>query len=213
MARLPLEYSRWRDLRYRHGPAGALPRDVQNDIVRALIERTQLLIGCPADPEMDVKQGRMSEEMWSAATVVITLPPLADRLGDLPQLVDRILQRRGGSANILTPEALEALRGYSWPGNLDELSAVLNAAVARVANARIEPSDLPLIVRQTSGESPPRTALPPLDQILEQVELRMMQLALQKTNGNRSKAAELLGIWRPRLIKRLESNPTAETES
>jgi transcriptional regulator with PAS, ATPase and Fis domain len=110
----------------------------------------------------------------------------------------------------LTTAAWECVRAYAWPGNLRELFATLLRAGQRVETELIDAADLPLAVRQAkaAADAPaprPPAALPPLDTVLEEVERRMIRLALERANGNKSKAAELLGIWRPRLLGRIKA--------
>src|SRR5208283_2660723 len=105
----------------------------------------------------------------------------------------------------LTPDAGALVEAYRWPGNLRELAVVLAGASARSTGPSIDAADLPTYLRieQTPGPEPDRAL--PLDALLQQAERRLILLALQRSRGNRSKAAELLAIWRPRLLRRMES--------
>jgi transcriptional regulator with PAS, ATPase and Fis domain len=157
---------------------------------------------------------------------VITLPPLAERQADLPDLTERMLQRANGLDERrvvgLSPEAWEFMRAYRWPGNLRELYTVLvsarSHAVGRPVGAgeRIEASDLPAYLRQavnlerTSGPAPTRPL--PLDQLLQEAEKRLIQLALRRSGGKYNRAAELLGIPRQRLWRRMKEFGLAEGE-
>jgi transcriptional regulator with PAS, ATPase and Fis domain len=110
----------------------------------------------------------------------------------------------------LTPEASDCVRAYHWPGNLRELYRTLLAAGKRASKDRVDVADLPLAVRQgkAAAEAPSKASpmqVPPLDTLLEDIERRMIRLALERTGGNQSKAAELLGVWRPRLIRRIKA--------
>ena len=121
----------------------------------------------------------------------------------MPLLVNSSLARAGADREqplpALTPEASEMLRKHPWPGNLSELFAVLDTARQR-ATGSITANDLPASLRlkqrleATAGRDPERA--PPLDVILEQVKRRLIVLALERTQGNRSKAAESLGLLR-----------------
>jgi len=206
---------------YLKDPAN-LPRDVQARLAERIGTRTgpRILAGCTT-PTADVRAGRMLEALHAAlATLVIEVPPLRERAADLPVLVDRLLERLPGkdaTARRLAPAAWVVVRRYTWPGNLRELADALAQACRHASAEVIEAADLPSAIRM-AVEGP--AALParglPLDTILEQVERRLLELALQRTGGNRSRAAELLGIWRPRLNRRLEALglavPSAEIE-
>jgi DNA-binding NtrC family response regulator len=101
------------------------------------------------------------------------------------------------------------LRAYSWPGNLRELSAVLARAGAAASGPQIDADDLPAYVRlavkmdQTTDAAEERPL--PLDSLLEKVERRLILNALKLAQGNKTRAAELLSIWRPRLLRRMEA--------
>src|SRR5207248_8117300 len=103
--------------------------------------------------------------------------------------------------------ALQACQAYGWPGNLRELRHVLEAARQRAKNDRIEGTDLALKIRLAAGLEPAAAPVRPLDldKILAEVERRLIGLALRKARGNKSRAAELLSVWRPRLLRRLEA--------
>ncbi len=101
------------------------------------------------------------------------------------------------------------LLDYNWPTNLHELQSVLTSAAQRARGKQVEPGDLPsgLRLQLELENSSTRVAAkpPPLDVLLEQVERRMLTTAMRKAAGNKSKAAEWLGIWRARLIRRLDA--------
>ena len=104
---------------------------------------------------------------------------------------------------------MECLRAHRWPGNLRELHTLLLHAAENATAGRIDVAQLPLALRHAklAAEAPPRPAAeqPPLDKVLEQVERRLIELALKRSGGNQSKAAEMLGVWRPRLIRRIKA--------
>src|SRR5262249_35205290 len=96
---------------------------------------------------------------------------------------------------------LTVLRNHAWPENLRELQEVLRQACRRAKGERIELADLPFHLRH--GPLPPERKLP-LDALLEKVESRLIALAMKLAQDNHTRAAELLEIWRPRLLRRLE---------
>jgi DNA-binding NtrC family response regulator len=197
---------------------GALPRELQARFVAHLSEADgaapRLIAGCSRDPAADVRAGRLLEEFhYTLGTLTLFVPPLRERRADLPQWVDTFLARAAARndrpKSTLSPDAREVLESYTWPMNLRELFCVLATAHARAGDGVLSASDLPAAVRlavrmQESTEANNERSLA-LDQLLEQVERRLITLALRRHHGNKSKAAEWLGIWRPRLLRRMEA--------
>jgi DNA-binding NtrC family response regulator len=191
-----------------------LPRELQARLHELFTTATEddrasprVLAGCSGDPATDVRAGRLLDE-WHCwlSPLTIQVPPLRERLADLPALVQRLLHRAssGGDRLVsgLTEEAWALVRGYSWPGNLRELYAVLAGACARCQAETLQTADLPWYLRP----APPVVERKlPLDHLLEQVERRLIQIALVMAKGNKSRAAEILEIWRPRLMRRIEA--------
>jgi transcriptional regulator with PAS, ATPase and Fis domain len=126
-------------------------------------------------------------------------------MDDFAGLVERLLARAGGAAERsvrgCSAEANELLRTYAWPGNLRELYDVLVGACLRARGELIEAGDLPFYLRHA-----PLPADKPLvlDAVLEEVERRLIVQALRLAKNNKSRAAELLSIWRARLLRRME---------
>ena len=156
---------------------------------------------------MDSDIRRLLPALHSALTaLVITVPPLRERPGDIPRLVEALLPRAGAAADhavaALAPDALEVLRAYRWPENVGELYRVLLSACARAKGERIAAGDLPFYVRS----SPLPTERPiALDALLQQVERRLIAVALRLAQNNKGRAADLLSVWRPRLLRRMEA--------
>ena len=185
-----------------------LSRDLQMQLTACLGEneastRPRIIAGCSTDVEEAIRSGRLAEEFACAlSTLSISLPPLRERLADLPLLVERFLVRsHSGSERAvtgLTAEAWDVLRAYSWPGNLRELYTVLQGACQRTPGDRIDthhlPAKLRLAVRLERMPEPLPEQPVRLDEILEQAERRLILSALRKANGNRSRAAVLLSI-------------------
>ena len=194
---------------YLQEPA-ALPRELQDRLCELVVQsgtRPRLLGGFSTDPAADVAAGRLLPEFHCLlGQLTIRLPPLRERRGDLPALVRMFLERVGtGSDKTVTDlsaEAWEQVRAHTWPGNLRELFGVLATACGRAKSDRLEVADLPWYLR-TPAPLPERTVA--LDAIMEQVERRLIQVALVAAKGNKSRAAELLTIWRPRLLRRMEA--------
>ncbi|HEV3162658.1 MAG TPA: sigma 54-interacting transcriptional regulator [Isosphaeraceae bacterium] len=191
-----------------------LPRDLQSRLAAALgaDDRVRLLATTASDPD----QARLSEQLradlyFALTTMVISLSPLRERFDDLPLLAQHMLERaniRGGRQRLgFSAGALEALFAYDWPGNLRELARVVDEAHSLGDGDSIQVDDLPAAVRGNLGSaySPPPMPPPitPLDDLLTQLERRLIEQALTRARQNKSRAAELLDISRPRLYRRI----------
>jgi DNA-binding NtrC family response regulator len=222
IARLIFRDSAWLDPAgrgtiYLRTPA-LLARDVQAQLVQWLEERAEagprFVVGCQEDPETDVRAGRLHENLLAMiGALKINLLPLRQRLADLPALVESMLTRINCNLERpvegLTAEALDLFRAYSWPENLRQLYRVLQSSAARARSDKIDVDDLPLPVRlagrmREDSTAPPEKKLV-LDDILAEAERRLILAALRKAGGNRTRAAELLSVWRPRLLRRMEA--------
>jgi DNA-binding NtrC family response regulator len=192
-----------------------LPRELQARLCEFLAtpppggapaRRPRLIVGCSVDPAAEVRSGVLLEELYCAlSTLTLTVPSLRERPADLPAFVRGILERlntdRTQPITDLSSEAWDALRRHAWPGNLRELHKVLAGACAAAKGGRIELGDLPWHLRHTA---PPAVRLLPLKSLLEQVERRLIELALRLAAGNKSRAADMLAIWRPQLLQRIK---------
>jgi DNA-binding NtrC family response regulator len=193
-----------------------LPRDLQRRLCDWISDADattpHLIGGCSSDVEDALRAGRIVEELYCALTTfTIVVPPLRERLADLPALVEALFHRVPGPAahgRRLTEAAWDLLQKHKWPGNLQELLAVLRRASARANDSPIDVPHLPGYLRRAAmGQAPansPRAKPLPLDSLLQEVERRMIALALRQAQGNKSRAAELLSIWRPRLLRRMQ---------
>jgi two-component system NtrC family response regulator len=135
------------------------------------------------------------------APLIVTVPPLRERRDDVPLLVKHFLGERA-----LTPLALQALLRYDWPGNVAELRRLVERAAALApAREKIDLEHLPEAVA-ASLTVPERVPfrLPPGGVHLEEVERELIRQALERAHGNKTRAAELLGLTRHTLLYRLE---------
>jgi len=186
-----------------------LPREMQSRLVQMLEsdgDGPRIFAGASAPPAAEIEQGRLLAELHcGVSALVIEMPALAARLDDLPRLVDRLLPRVAQAVDKqlqgVSPAALELLRRHAWPGNLTELYEALFSAGARATSPRIDVEDLPFYLQQTT---PPAQPALPLDDLLAKIERRLIELALRVAQDNKTRAAELLSIWRPRLLRRME---------
>ncbi len=195
-----------------------LPRDVQGTLAQAFLQADappplRLLSSTSIDMTQAVAVGSVRADFLSLiSTLTIPVPPLRDRLDDLPLLTVHFLEElnRRGEKQVggLAEELWPLLQRYHWPGNLDELAIVVREAHTVCESALIQPADLPFRFRNAldARELPPlvRPDLLPLDTMLTRVETRLIQIALERTRYNKSDAADLLGINRPRLYRRME---------
>jgi DNA-binding NtrC family response regulator len=191
-----------------------LASDVQTSLAQALCGRALplRLIATARQPlEELLKPGSFRRDLGlTLSTISIQLPPLSERREDLPLVAQLFLEEvnaRGGKQLAgFTPEALDALDAYPWPGNLDELAAMVAAAHQRAGGPQIAVADLPDQIHLAADAAarprkPEETIV--LDEFLARVQRELIQRALRRAKGNKTRAARLLGMTRPRLYRRM----------
>jgi DNA-binding NtrC family response regulator len=185
----------------------ALPRDLQQklaDLFNEVKPATPRLISGSIETSVEeVASGKLIREFQTELSVLeLRVPPLRERIADLSQLVAHFL-----SDIAIEPAAIDILRTHSWQGNLRELSDTLKDASNAAAGGPVKREHLPHELRVKAGiDSTPAKPKPlTLDPILEAVERRLIALAMTRNQGNATKAAEMLGIFRARLGRRLEA--------
>jgi transcriptional regulator with PAS, ATPase and Fis domain len=140
--------------------------------------------------------------------VPLFLPPLRERREDIPLLISSLLERYnaefGKNIEGLTQGALDVLLNYSYPGNIRELQNIMEHAVLLSAERMIDVKNLPRDLWAPSGEKTFLEEILTLPHPLKNVEDALIQKALERTNGNMSEAAKLLGIGRSTLWRRLK---------
>jgi DNA-binding NtrC family response regulator len=203
---------------------GDLKRDLQVKLLRTLQEREILRVGGTERVRVDVRivaatnhdldaavhEGRFREDLYYRLNVItITLPPLRERRTDIPLLVEHFVGKHGGSdrKRSVSEETLKVLVNYDWPGNVRELEAVIERSLLLGEGDVILPADLPPAVRAgitPRGRGPTALEIPDSGIDLEGVERALITKALEKTGGNVSRAARLLGLSRRTLQYRLE---------
>ncbi|MHB8160442.1 MAG: sigma-54-dependent transcriptional regulator [Thermoleophilia bacterium] len=150
-----------------------------------------------------VKEGEFREDLFYRLNVIpITLPPLRERRGDIKLLAQHFLSRFSTDKQ-LPAEAQKLLDDYHWPGNVRELQNTIERATILGRGKTIGPDDLPAEIRQGVSLSSDAIRLPAEGVALEKVERELIAQALERTIGNRTKAAELLGISRHTLLYRI----------
>jgi DNA-binding NtrC family response regulator len=192
-----------------------LPRDVQARLVASLDSSVRVIGTTVLDPDVALSSEQIRPDLYFALTaLVIRLRPLRERRDELPILAQHMLERanqRGGAQKAgFSPGALTELSSYDWPGNLLELARVIDHAHGSGTSGQdwVDSVDLPASIRGSLGGAylPPPAPGPikPLDQLLTEVETRSIERALRQARGNKSRAADLLGISRPRLYRRIK---------
>jgi len=162
-----------------------------------------------------VKAGKFREDLfWRLNVIPLEIPPLRKRPADVPLLVEHFVARSNTAHNRhvegFDEVALECLKGHSWPGNIRELENLIERLVIVKGRGFIGVNDLPAPMRDVEVASVNGTVIPELPTdgtdlrgILDAVEDRMISEALERTGGNKNKAAELLGLNRTTLVEKL----------
>ncbi|MGJ8736309.1 sigma-54-dependent transcriptional regulator [Zobellia laminariae] len=195
---------------------GAAPLTVQTKLLRALQEREITKVGARksekvdiriiaatnADLLTDIKENRFREDLYYRLTVVeIEVPPLRDRKTDIPLLVDKFILKYGVEYKDrllkISPDALTVLKRYNWPGNIRELENVVQRAVI-MSDGIINIKDLPEALK-FQIDFPENDFKP-----LREMEKEYVQRVLLHTQGNKTKAAEILQIDRKTLREKLK---------
>ncbi|MBI5500664.1 MAG: sigma-54-dependent Fis family transcriptional regulator [Deltaproteobacteria bacterium] len=168
----------------------------------------RIIVATKADLGGLVEQGKFRRDLFYRINVLpMHLPPLRERLEDLPLLLERFLVRYApGRAVQVAPEALDVLLAHPWPGNVRELENLVKRLLVLVPSGPIDVSALPLHIRH-AAEAARATPSPRgrLDEVLARAERDLLLEALRRTGGNRTRAAEELGLapstFRDRLAK------------
>jgi transcriptional regulator with PAS, ATPase and Fis domain len=186
-----------------------LPRDLQQQLIDLFTDdrptTPRLICGSPRPAADDVASRRLLPEFHTVLSVLeLQVLPLQERIADFPRLTAALLARRSPPTTI-EPAAMEVLAAQPWPGNLRELATVLDEAATVAGVGPVKRDHLPHDTRVRAGLTKPAPAPPlKLKATLEAVEKRLVQVALARSGGNLTRAAELLGILRPQLYRRME---------
>jgi len=177
--------------------------------VRERIVDVRILSATNKDLRKVVEAGTFRQDLfYRVAMITVSLPPLRDRRGDIPPLVQHILEQQAAlGRKTVSPEALDLLTAYPWPGNVRELQHVIRRALILAPTDRIGPEDLPLDLRVPPGLlAPAAPALPagPLT-TLQELERQHIVRVLTEVKGHRGRAAEILGIDPKTLYRKLRA--------
>ncbi len=204
-----------------------LPMHMQVKLLRAIQEKAVRQVGASKEISIDVRllsathkdlaalvaEGKFRQDLFYRINVIeMKVPSLRDHPGDIPMLATHILTRLSGeggpSGAALSPEALDALMHYPFPGNVRELENILERALTLCDGQRIREEDLrlPNFQRPVSQSAPPAPEKTdgPLDPFLDTMEKEAIKQALEKARYNKTAAARLLGISFRQLRYRLK---------
>jgi len=161
----------------------------------------------------EVTAGRFREDLFYRLNVLtILLPPLRERKDDIPLLVEHFIRtstRPNADKIRVAGEVLEAFEKYNWPGNVRELSNVLERAIILANNSFITLREIPPLYKMNPEDQADSPASFPLDEI----EKRHIRLVLETVRGNKTKAARILGVSRPKLYRKMEKYNIPDTHA
>jgi two-component system response regulator HydG len=203
---------------------GEMPLALQPKLLRALQERAvrplggerevpfdvRLVTATNRDLETAVHDGRFREDLFFRVNVIhVPLPPLRARGGDILLIAQRFVNeyaaRSGKAVTGLSPQAAERLLAYAWPGNVRELENCIERAIALAQHDKILPDDLPEKIRDYRRSHVLVASDDPAELVpLEEVERRYILRVLEAVGGNKSQAAQVLGLGRKTLYRKLE---------
>jgi DNA-binding NtrC family response regulator len=197
-----------------------LSLNIQAKLLRVIQEREFMKVGSQKRIKLDIriiassnrdlqdaiKAGAFREDLYYRLSVIpIHLPPLRERNGDIPLLVEHFLEkyRQRGDREIagVSNQAMKMLGAYSWPGNVRELEHTIERIVILEDGDVIQPEHLPSFISQRQSEF---QVFSDGEYTLEEVEKRYIQMILRRTKGRRQEAARILGINRKTLSSKIE---------
>jgi len=168
---------------------------------------TRVVAATNRDLDEEIRAGNFRSDLYYRLNVIaLHLPPLRQRRDDIPLLAEHFLQRiaaqREEAPKRITPEALDAMLEYTWPGNVRELENAIERSIILTSTNEIDLASLPerITQRRTEPLVSPRT---PPNPTLEAVERAYIMWVLQSESGNKSRAAEVLGIDPSTLYRKL----------
>ncbi len=201
---------------------GEIPQSVQVQLLRVLQQRRVTPIGHDKEIPVDVRilaatnqdleeavaSGAFREDLYFRLNVFpIQMPPLRDRTEDIPLLVEHFLEKQASETDVkVTQEAFDLLFEHEYTGNVRELENIIERALILSEGNDIYPEHVPdnLVRQNPTSEESPEFRIPDDGISLEKIESNLIRKALEKANGNQTRAAELLDISRQTLIYRMQ---------
>ncbi|HUX00301.1 MAG TPA: sigma-54 dependent transcriptional regulator [Phycisphaerae bacterium] len=208
---------------------GDMPPSLQAKLLRFLEEKAFRRVGGTEDLHVDVRiiaathrdlrslvqESRFREDLFYRLNVLpVTLPPLRDRPEDIPLLADYFIAEYNREFHKdltgVEPTALAIMKAYRWPGNVRELKNVIERTMLLASSGRVTLANLPdelrepAPAREPEGDSQPVVRLGPDGVDLEEVERQLVEQALERTGGNKTRAAALLHMSRDQLRYRIQ---------
>jgi DNA-binding NtrC family response regulator len=197
---------------------GEMPIELQPKLLRVLEERKfrpvgasetldadfRLISATNREPRDAIKEGVMREDLfYRVSTITINVPPLRERAEDLQLLTDHFFnkfsEKYNRSLQGFSQAAYQRVFTHRWPGNVRELQNAIERAVLLAKGKMIEPEDLPFGQQAQDNNA---FFVPP-NMTLEEIEKLVIEQTLQRTQGNKQAAAQVLGIYRPRLYSKI----------
>ena len=213
-----------------------MPSGTQAKLLRVLEDSRVRRLGSKSEISVDVrviaatnrnlddalKKGDLREDLYYRLNVFqIGLPPLRQRMSDLPVLVETLIgylnRKHACTVTHVTPDVMEAFRKHSWPGNVRELRNVLERAVIMACEGAIQMAHLPYDFGVSVGSRPPAQVFEPesvrlsVGTTVNEAEKALIQLTLQHTKNNKTRAAEILGISLKTLFNKLKEYGAADS--
>jgi len=161
------------------------------------------------DPKREIAQGSFRQDLYYRLNVIaLHVPPLAERRNDIPLLCYHFLQKfsqaQGKKINHINDDVMQTLLGYEFPGNIRELENIIERAVALVEESTIEVQHLPIDLQQVKFIRLQNKQQSQKLLTLEENEKEYIMWVLDQANDNKTKAAEILGIDRVSLWRKLK---------
>jgi DNA-binding NtrC family response regulator len=212
---------------------GELPLNVQPKLLRVLQEGTIRRVGDSREQTVDVRviaatnrdleravsNNEFREDLyWRVNVIHLHVPPLRERAFDIPLLVEhflaKIARKQNAAALEIAPEALALLTAYSWQGNVRELENTIERAVALARGAALAIGDLPERIRNAAGQTTAILHAAKAKRLtLDELEREYILEILRESGGNKSRAAEVLGLDRKTLYRKLDEYRAADSEN
>ncbi len=209
---------------------GELPLSLQVKLLRVLQEHEIRPVGDTRTIKVDVRivaatardlgelvrQGKFREDLYYRINVLtIVIPPLRERKEDIRLLIDHFIKKYNKvieprKVKGVSPDAMQVLMSYKWPGNVRELENVIERALVLTEHETIQLEDLPFNLHSTKMPEVDESGVEPEPETLsikkngKEMEKRLISIALSKTNGNKTQAAQLLEISLPALLYKIK---------